>query len=222
MGLAQYAPPPRYKNEHISMWTLIPLKLMPPTRLVRYCCDVLKESFTPAGMLATGVRADESRQRSNRSMYEIIAKNKEKNIKHDYSHVEEVFRESQEFPEIFDCKYITELKAHKKSIVNPLIDWTEADIWKYIKMRHIQPCTLYEKGYARVGCIGCPMASKSRYKEFYDFPVYEKNYKKAFDRMLVYRQERGLKNRWKTAEEVFNWWMEDKNIPGQIAWDNLT
>ena len=33
---------PRYKNKTVSMWTLIPQKLMPPTRLVRYCCAVLK------------------------------------------------------------------------------------------------------------------------------------------------------------------------------------
>lgn len=35
---------PRYKDEPVSMWTLIPQKLMPPTRLVRYCCAVLKEN----------------------------------------------------------------------------------------------------------------------------------------------------------------------------------
>ena len=34
---------PTYKGKPTSMWALIPQKLMPPTRLVRYCCDVLKE-----------------------------------------------------------------------------------------------------------------------------------------------------------------------------------
>lgn len=28
-----------YKDKPVSMWTLIPQKLMPPTRLVRYCRD---------------------------------------------------------------------------------------------------------------------------------------------------------------------------------------
>ena len=34
---------PVYKGAPTSMWALIPQKLMPPTRLVRYCCSVLKE-----------------------------------------------------------------------------------------------------------------------------------------------------------------------------------
>lgn len=34
---------PVYKGRRTSMWALIPQKLMPPTRLVRYCCSVLKE-----------------------------------------------------------------------------------------------------------------------------------------------------------------------------------
>ena len=35
---------PSYKGKRVSMWSLIPQKLMPPTRLVRYCCSILKET----------------------------------------------------------------------------------------------------------------------------------------------------------------------------------
>lgn len=34
---------PLYKGRRTSMWDLIPRKLMPPTRVARYCCAVLKE-----------------------------------------------------------------------------------------------------------------------------------------------------------------------------------
>ena len=34
---------PTYKGKRTSMWGLIPQKLMPPTRMARYCCEVLKE-----------------------------------------------------------------------------------------------------------------------------------------------------------------------------------
>lgn len=47
---------PQYKGKSTSMWSLIPQKFTPPTRLVRYCCDVLKEQSTPGRMIATGVR----------------------------------------------------------------------------------------------------------------------------------------------------------------------
>ncbi len=44
----------------ITMWNLIPQKLMPPTRLSRYCCQKLKESSGDGRMTVTGVRWSES------------------------------------------------------------------------------------------------------------------------------------------------------------------
>lgn len=80
---------------------------------------------------------------------------------------------------------------------------------------------MYNMGYKRVGCVGCPMARKSRYKEFRDFPKFEKNYKLAFDRMLTERHKHHKETkRWHNAQEVFDWWMEDYNIPGQIKWSD--
>ena len=54
---------PTYKGRSISMWTLIPQKLMPPTRTVRYCCQVLKEVNGKGRFNATGVRWAESPRR---------------------------------------------------------------------------------------------------------------------------------------------------------------
>lgn len=47
----------------ITMWNLIPQKLMPPTRLVRYCCQELKESAGEGRLTITGVRWAESLNR---------------------------------------------------------------------------------------------------------------------------------------------------------------
>lgn len=56
---------PRYKDGTVAtMWNLIPKKLMPPTRLVRYCCEVLKESGGVGRMTVTGVRWAESNNRA--------------------------------------------------------------------------------------------------------------------------------------------------------------
>lgn len=49
----------------ITMWNLIPRKLMPPTRLVRYCCDKLKESSGVGRVTVTGARWDESTNRKH-------------------------------------------------------------------------------------------------------------------------------------------------------------
>lgn len=53
-------------DEHgnpVTMWSLIPEKLIPPTRIVRYCCEELKESGGTGRFTVTGVRAGESANR---------------------------------------------------------------------------------------------------------------------------------------------------------------
>lgn len=199
---------PTYQGNPTSMWKLIPIKLMPPTRMVRYCCSVLKETGCQNRYIATGVRWDESTKRKSREEFEYIAKeikNKEK------------FTKVMLMSDNEASRRMTELCMQKnKMVVNPIIDWKNRDIWDYINSEHIETCDLYRMGYERVGCIGCPMAGKLRWKEFADFPKYKQSYIKAFDRMLIERERRGKESKWKNGEEVFLWWMEDDNIPGQI------
>ena len=199
---------PTYKGERTSMWKLIPQKLMPPTRLVRYCCSILKETGCANRYIATGVRWDESEARSDRAEFEKVGKTK---------------KEAERFDTVMlmndntASRRMTELCMQKhKMIVNPIIDWTHTDIWNFINSEHIGVCELYQMGYNRVGCIGCPIAGKRRWKEFADFPAYKKLYLRAFDQMIKERKQRGKECQWENAEEVFLWWMEDNNIPGQM------
>ena len=55
----------------ITMWNLIPRKLMPCTRVVRYCCAYLKEQSTPNRLACLGVRAAESSKRQGRDTFGI-------------------------------------------------------------------------------------------------------------------------------------------------------
>lgn len=54
----------RLQGKQITMWNLIPQKLMPPTRLVRYCCEYLKEDGGDGRFTVTGVRWAESVNRA--------------------------------------------------------------------------------------------------------------------------------------------------------------
>lgn len=111
-----------------------------------------------------------------------------------------------------------QLKA--KTVVNPIIDWKTSDVFEFADSEKICMNCMYKMGYDRVGCIGCPMASKKRWKEFADYPKYKLMYIHAFDRMLEERKRRGLEVRqWKTGEEVFLWWMEEENISGQLSFN---
>lgn len=61
-----------YHNRYpvkVTMWDLIVEKKFCPTRIIRYCCDVLKESSTPNRICALGVREDESTKRRGRDIF---------------------------------------------------------------------------------------------------------------------------------------------------------
>lgn len=198
-----------------TMWNLIPKKLMPPTRLVRYCCSELKEKGCENRMIATGVRWDESTKRKNRESFEVITKK-----------VKDRIRVSDEKMLLSDCdetrKLFEQCQMKAKTVVNPIIDWNASEIWDFINSEKIITNCMYEQmGYERVGCIGCPMASKKRWKGFADFPQYKQMYIHAFDRMLNERKRRGKTVNWSCGEEVFLWWMEDDNIPGQMSFDDF-
>jgi len=106
-------------------------------------------------------------------------------------------------------------------ICNPIIDWTDEDVWAYIEAEHIRINSLYYCGFVRVGCIGCPLTTmKKRYMEFARYPQYQTAYIHAFDRMLAMRRTRGLTTDWQCGEDVFHWWLEDGILSGQISFDD--
>ncbi|MCK4287680.1 MAG: phosphoadenylyl-sulfate reductase [Bacteroidales bacterium] len=42
--------------------------------------------------------------------------------------------------------------------VNPLIKWTEKDVWNYIKEKNIPYNSLHNKGFKSIGCVPCTRA----------------------------------------------------------------
>ena len=200
---------PTYKGKRVSMWSLIPQKLMPPTRLVRYCCDVLKEHGGSGRFIATGVRWAESVSRKkNRGAFEA---GREVILNNDNDDKRMLFE---------NCR----LKA--KRVVNPIINWQDDDVYDFLGDAKCPMNPLYAEGQCRVGCVGCPMAGKKgREAEFLRWPKYKKLYLLAFDNMLKERERRGkMEGSWRmgtTAQDVFNWWMEYDVLPGQMdMWED--
>lgn len=200
---------PMYKGQRTSMWSLIPQKLMPPTRIVRYCCAVLKETSGAGRFIATGVRWDESVSRkNNRGIYEKLGTTKKTKIilNNDNDDKRMLFE---------NCR----LKARR--VVNPIIDWKDDDVFGFLEDAKAPMNPLYAEGWCRVGCVGCPMAGKKgRIEEFKRWPKYKQLYINAFEKMLKVREERGKMlgdcRMGNTGRDVFNWWMEYDVLPGQI------
>lgn len=192
---------PTYKSAPVTMWTLIPQKSLPPTRFARYCCSVLKETAGKGRFIATGVRRAESAKRASRESFEILGSRKQYGV---LLTDDEVFTQdnTEKRRQFETCR----LKA--KRTVNPIIDWTDDDVWDYIRSERIDINPKYSDGYKRVGCVGCPLSSKcNRMREFEEYPTYKRAYIRAFDKMLDVRNAKGLQTEWKNGEEVFEWWV---------------
>lgn len=117
-------------------------------------------------------------------------------------------------------KMVEQCYKRHKTTVNPIIDWTDEDVWAFIKAENIPYCGLYDEGFSRIGCVGCPMAGQhGREREFARWPKFKDNYLKTFKRMLEERERRGKTDgSWRNASslDVFRWWMEYDVLPGQM------
>lgn len=194
--------PDRYKNKDlrghvITMWNLIPEKRMPPTRIVRYCCEFLKEGSGEGRFVVTGIRKEESYKRSLRGGLELSDSKSQRMENYD---------PDNPTPELmYHCQ------QYYRKVLNPIYDWTTEEVWEFIREYKIPYCELYDKGYTRLGCIGCPIGGSERMKkEFQDYPQYKKAYLSAFRKMIHEREEKGLKTAWTTPEEVMEWWIGGK------------
>lgn len=204
--------PDDYKNEklagkQITMWNLIPEKKMPPTMIVRYCCAALKESCGDGRLVVTGVRWAESVNRKNNQGIVTVIPKKKKD--------KEALRETGSFKEtaksgfvlVNDNEESRDIIEHcytrNKTLLNPIIDWTDEEVWEFIHEYGVPYCELYDKGRNRIGCIGCPM-SRTRKEELEEYPKYKAAYMRAFDELV---KNIDGSQRWKSAEEVYKWWV---------------
>jgi len=153
-----------------SIWKHIEHKGL-PTRVSRWCCEVLKERGGQGRFVLTGIRAEESSKRRNRPMVQNCVRGKGKRFLH------------------------------------PIIDWKVTDIWQYIREFSIPYCELYDKGYKRLGCIGCPM-STHRKQELEAYP----KIRDAWYRAMCRNWENKNTSAFKTPDDFWNWWLGNQSV----------
>jgi len=107
------------------------------------------------------------------------------------------------------------LQDDSKNFLHLIIDWSDDDVWAFIRDRKLPYCSLYDEGWKRVGCLFCPMAYyKQRQHQAKRFPRHAKAFIKAFKKLY---QDRLINNpdavsRWKSGEEIFDWWIGEGNV----------
>lgn len=212
-------------NVHIempkySMWQLIEKKKIPPTRLIRYCCDELKEKGGKGRIKVTGVRwAESASRKQNGGVVKLIGKPKTtiklaEELQAEYEQNSKggiiLNTDNDESRRMVERCYRT-----TSTLVNPIIDWTDYDVWEFLNHYGCKSNPLYQCGDKRIGCIGCPMrGGKGMKSQFIRYPKYRDNYLRAFRRMLKAREAAGLDNKlgWNTPEDVMMWWVGDNPL----------
>ena len=95
-------------------------------------------------------------------------------------------------------------------LVNPIVDWTTADVWNYIHGYRIPYCSLYDEGWRRLGCVLCPMGSIDLARlEMARWPKIAGAWRRAFNRLYERRKAANLPSvdNWNSGKEMFEWWL---------------
>ena len=209
----------------ITMWSLIRNNAMPPTRQVRYCCKRLKEPGGKGRIVVTGVRWKESVNRANThgvvdlqgKQKTTIKKAQEMNTDFKINKHGNVIMndDNDENRRMVEQCYRTQI-----TMVNPIVDWDDSEVWEFLNSNNIPHCSLYDEGFKRLGCIGCPLAGTDSMKRGFErWPKYKNLYIRAFQRMADNRGDEirlfdASRNgayadvpKDKRGEAVYDWWV---------------
>jgi len=103
-------------------------------------------------------------------------------------------------------------------MVSPILLWDSEYLWDFIRDRDIPTCSLYQEGWHRLGCVGCPAAAKAnRHREFQRWPGREKMWRRGFQ--MMWEAHSGKPNRrgrvwvgdryFASWQDMWAWWRDD-------------
>jgi len=104
--------------------------------------------------------------------------------------------------------------------VNPIIDWSDFDVWQFIRQEKVPYCALYDEGFTRLGCVLCPLGGHPQ-EEADRWPKIAKAYINTFDKLLALRASIGKSQRFETGQELFDWWIQ-RNVSKRPPDDQMT
>lgn len=208
-------------GKRISMWSLIAENKIPPLRHMRYCCAQLKETAGDGAVAVTGVRwAESARRKANHGVAEIRGKPKTTKKRAEDMRVNYAISKSGALVMNDDNdesrRLVEQCFRTQKTMLNPIVDWTDDEVWEFLnEIAKVPHCSLYDEGYTRIGCIGCPLGGyKQQLRDFERYPKFRALYVRAFDRMLERCRENVIPRReWETGEDVMQWWLREMPKP---------
>ena len=167
-----------------SLWKIMRETLVIPSRVMRVCCGELKERRMPdAPYIVTGVRWAESAGRRAKSGIAMVYT----------SYAPPASAAGLLTTDDASSRRLFEQCAMRGvRVLNPIIDWGDADVWSYLHSRGIEGNPLYKEGWTRIGCVGCPLARRrARELAFARYPKLYKAWADAIAYVIARRREMG-------------------------------
>lgn len=191
--IKKYYPMVRFHVPKMSFWQLAENIRMLPNRHMRYCCSILKEQTLPGRVTLTGVRREESVKRAKRQILDINKKPRQ---------FDEFERSDKIDVQCFG-------NGKEKITVNPILDWTETDVWQYLNsVVNVPHCELYDQGRSRVGCLFCPMKRKKEIVD--DMQRYPHQFKRLKETVAkIAETSKVFPN---DPKAFLEWWLSDKSV----------
>lgn len=181
----------------ISIYSMAIKKKMLPTRLIRWCCKEFKEMSGAGLVTLIGIRHSESVRRSRRKELSIQIKGIRSELSFDQweSHTESM---------------VTCVNGRDKILLSPIINWNDRDVWTFLNVIiNVEHCVLYDQGYNRIGCIGCPMSSyRQKVRELTRYPHVRNNWLKVCQQLI---DNGNIRYNFTTPEQLFSWWISGKS-----------
>lgn len=161
-----------------------------PTMRVRWCCTEYKEKSGAGRVTLIGIRHQESSRRAKRNEVEISNRKFSGTLEGLDEYRQELKAKRARRKSKKDGVNITNadqeqtlgcISGKESILISPIIHWTEQDVWEFLnKVMEVPHCYLYDEGWHRIGCIGCPMSSAKRKQiENIRYPHVKRNWIKA-------------------------------------------
>lgn len=97
-----------------------------------------------------------------------------------------------------------------KRLIHIIIDWKDKDVWDYIRTLGLPYPSLYDEGWRRIGCIGCPMASSNeRKRQFKLYPNHMLAYLNTIKKTLARKPSKHFGT---NAELYLDWYISNMSV----------
>jgi len=160
-------------------------RLCPPSKRLKWCCKVIKLGFSMDYCIKNNITHQitgvRAAESKNRSNYKVIDK----------------------------IPFTTANPKYELFQVNPIVDWTEQDVWNYIIENKLKYNPIYDFGVNRVGCWCCPFNTRQEWQlardlETENLQIFKKIIKDFSKRLPANYRNKYNKNGWRSFATKYN------------------